>query len=125
MAKSILQQDETVCYLCGWREGERYQAMHWHHIFYGRTNNKNAGLKANSEKYGLMVRICGYACHEYGPNAVHKNKEVDRTLKEEAQRAFEKTYAEEFKDCKFYNGSTLAFKGARAKFRELLGKNYL
>lgn len=122
---SILQDDEQICFLCGKREGERFQEMHWHHIFYGRTNNKKAGLKANAEKYGLVVRICGYACHQHGPYAVHKNKDVDRALKEKAQEAFERVYAEEFKDCKFYNGSTLAFTGARAKFRELFGQNYL
>ena len=100
MAKSILQQDDEYCFLCERRAGERYQAMHWHHVFYDTANRKM------SEKYGLTVRLCSYACHEYGPYAVHKNKEIDTWLKKTAQEAFEKTHS-------------------REEFMQIFGKNYL
>ena len=112
---SILQTDTEHCFLCGKNSKlERYQEMHWHHIFYGTAN------RAKSEKYGLKVRLCCYARHEYGPNAVHQNKAVDDELKKTGQRVFEEYYADRFKNCE-YKG----FTGARAKFVEEFGKNYL
>lgn len=81
MAKSIMQQDDSLCYLCGANGTMDY--LHWHHVF-GGANRKW------SEKYGLKVRLCGQQCHENGPNAVHRNKETRDRLREEAQRAFEK-----------------------------------
>lgn len=97
---SIMQEDTTHCYLCGYREGARHQAMHWHHVF-GGPNRKL------SEKYGLKVRLCGYACHEYGPNAVHRNHEIDTKLKEKGQEAFERVH------------------GSREDFRRVFGKSWL
>lgn len=98
--RSIIQDDDTQCYLCGAHEGARFQEMHWHHVF-GGPNRKH------SEEYGLKVRLCGYACHEYGPNAVHKNKEVDEALKKKAQTIFEEK-------C-----------GTREDFMRIFGRNWL
>ena len=98
---SILQDDPEHCYLCGRHEGSRYQAMHWHHIFGGNPN------RDHSEKYGLKVRLGGYACHEYGEHAVHRDKEVDLKLKKEGQEAFERVH------------------GSREDFRRIFGKSWL
>lgn len=98
--KSIMQTDESHCYLCGYHEGARYQEMHWHHVF-GGPNRKH------SEEYGLKVRLCVYSCHEYGPNAVHRNKETDIRLKQEGQRAFERVH------------------GTREDFMRIFGRNWL
>lgn len=98
MAKSIMQQDDNICYLCGANGTMDY--LHWHHVF-GGANRKW------SEKYGLKVRLCGQKCHENGPNAVHRNKETADRLKEEAQRAFEET------------------NGTRQDFLRIFGKNHL
>ena len=100
MVNSIIQENERECYLCGATEGSRYQAMHWHHIFGGPNRNL-------SEKYGLKVRLCGYSCHEYGPNAVHQNHDVDIQLKQIGQRAFEEKH------------------GTREDFMRIFGKNWL
>ncbi|MBQ9228755.1 MAG: hypothetical protein IJ168_07995 [Eubacterium sp.] len=50
---SILQNDDTACWLCG-----RYIAAggDWHHVF-------NAANKKRSERYGLMVKLCR-ECHD-------------------------------------------------------------
>jgi hypothetical protein len=98
MAKSIMQEDDNTCYLCGANGTMDY--LHWHHVF-GGANRKW------SEKYGLKVRLCGQQCHENGPNAVHRNKETRDRLREEAQRTFEKTH------------------GTRQDFFRIFGKNYL
>ena len=45
MSKSILQEDDEICFLCG-----GWGACEWHHIF-GGANRKL------SEKYGLKVRV--------------------------------------------------------------------
>ncbi len=44
--------------------------------------------------------------HRFGPEAVHKNAEVENLLKKEAQKAFMRTYPD-------------------LDFREIFGKNYL
>lgn len=71
--KSILQKDETKCFICGsWRW------LEWHHVF-------GAALKKKSEQYGMMVRLCHY-CHNEPPFGVHQNKEVRRKLQAYAQK---------------------------------------
>lgn len=98
MAKSIIQQDDRVCFLCGANGTMDY--LHWHHIF-GGANRKN------SEHYGLKVRLCGQKCHENGPEAVHKNRNTDLFLKAEGQRAFEE------------------YHGTREDFMRIFGRNWL
>lgn len=79
MSKSILQQNDEICFLCG-----GYGACEWHHIF-GASNRKN------SEKYGLKVRL-HHNCHNEPPNGVHHNKEVMEQLHKAGQIAFNKAY---------------------------------
>ncbi len=79
MSKSILQEDDNICFLCG-----GYGAREWHHIF-GGFNRKN------SEHYGLKVRL-HHNCHNEPPNGVHYNKEAMEFLHKTGQRAFKKAY---------------------------------
>ena len=84
---SILQKDSSYCYKCG-RNGAT-DPLDWHHVFEGTANRRL------SEKYGLKVRLCHMSCHEYGKNAVHKDKNFDTKLKVMAQKKFEETHARE------------------------------
>lgn len=77
MAKSIMQTDKEYCYLCGRNASADYYGLDEHHIFFGTANRKL------SEKYGLKVYLCHDRCHL---NGVHKNAEIDKKLKAEAQR---------------------------------------
>ncbi len=79
MSKSILQEDDEICFLCG-----GWGASEWHHIF-GGANRKL------SEKYGLKVRL-HHNCHNEPPNGVHHNKHIMDTLRETGQTAFNKAY---------------------------------
>ena len=79
MSKSILQEDNEICFLCG-----RWGASEWHHIF-GGANRKL------SEQYGLKVRL-DHNCHNEPPNGVHYNKKNMDALRKIGQQAFEKTY---------------------------------
>ena len=95
MSKSILQQDDDVCFLCG-----GYGATEWHHIFSGANRKK-------SEHYGLKVRL-HHNCHNEPPEGVHFNKEKMQYLHEEGQKAAMKQYG-----------------WSKDKFRRMFGKNYL
>ena len=55
------------CFLCG-RNGVS-EPLDRHHIFGGPYRKK-------SEKYGLVVHLCHFSCHIFGPNAVHRDKDV-------------------------------------------------
>ena len=93
--KSIMDRDvKGQCFICG-KTGYTER----HHI-YGNANRKY------SEQYGLTVYLCP-ECHRISEVAVHRNKEVRRTLHRIGQRAFER-------EC-----------GSREKFIRLFGKNYL
>lgn len=48
------------------------------HIFGGAYRNK-------SEKYGLVVYLCGERCHRNGGNAVHRNGNQMRLLRRYGQ----------------------------------------
>ena len=76
MAKSIMQEDVTHCYICG-RNGYA-DRLEWHHVFGGSNRD-------NSEDFGLVVHICGERCHRNGKESVHRNAKVDRALKAAAQ----------------------------------------
>lgn len=87
------------CYLCGRNgNGDRLEA---HHIF-GGSNRKH------SEKYGLVVWLCGERCHRNGKNAVHRNVETQEMLHQYGQRKWMREN----------NGSI-------DDFRQIFGKNYL
>ena len=92
MGKSILQTDRA-CYFCG-----RVTGVERHHIFGWVANRKI------SEKYGLWVYLC-HNCHT-GKNGAQYQKDRNRLLKQDAQRAFEKT-------------------NPRDLWMELIRKNYL
>lgn len=68
---SILTDNYEACYVCGGR------AADMHHVFHGAD-------KKISEETGCMLPLCRN-CH----NKVHHNGgELDRELKEEAQRIY-------------------------------------
>jgi hypothetical protein len=95
MSKSILQQDDDVCFLCG-----GYGATEWHHIFGGANRKK-------SEHYGLKVRL-HHDCHNEPPEGVHFNKDKMQYLHEEGQKAAMKRYG-----------------WSKDEFRQMFSKNYL
>lgn len=101
MAKSIIQEDKTHCFICGRNSRADYFGLEEHHVF-GAANKKK------SEKYGLKVYICGSRCHREGPESVHKNAKVDRAVKKIVQERAMKVY-----------GWTVE------QFREIFGKNYI
>lgn len=74
--KSILQQDESKCYLCGCYEGNDHLDIH--HVFEGSR-------RSLSEKYGLTVRLHHCRCHLFGVAAVHNNPNTNKMLKRKAQ----------------------------------------
>ena len=93
--KSIIDRNiKGQCFICG-----KYGDTECHHIFFG-SNRKY------SEQYGLTVYLCP-ECHRTSEVSVHKNGEVNRTLKRIGQRAFESK-------C-----------GSRDKFIKIFGRNYL
>jgi hypothetical protein len=92
MSKSIMQHcEEPQCYITGSRIN-----LDKHHCVHGRANRKIA------EKYGLWV----YLRHDIHMNLHDKDKELDRELEQDAQRAFEKEHS-------------------REEWMKLIGKNYL
>lgn len=95
MSKSIMQQDDNICFLCG-----GYCPTEWHHIFGGAYRNK-------SEHYGLKVRL-HHNCHNEPPDGAHHNKKTMLQLHQAGQRAAMEKY-----------GLTIP------KFIEEFGRNYL
>lgn len=85
--QSIIQTDPTYCYLCGGQG----TSLDRHHVFGGPSRNA-------SERYGLTVYLCHDECHIFGKNAVHKNAERNRRLKQDVQRKAMKYYGWNFDD---------------------------
>lgn len=77
---------------------EWQKSVHEHHIFGGSNRDK-------SEAEGLKAYLC-LDHHVNGKEAVHNNAELMRELRQDGQRAFEKTHT-------------------REEFMRLFGKNYL
>lgn len=94
-----MNEEYCSCFLCG-RNGNG-DPLERHHIYSG-ANRKL------SEKYGLVVYLCGSRCHRNGEKAVHRCKETAQYLHEYGQR---KAMAEQ--------GWTIE------QFREVFGRNYL
>lgn len=69
--------DERRCFLCG-RNGAG-DPLEIHHVFPGSLRDK-------SEKYGLVVLLCGSRCHRNGKKSAHKSKATQLLLKQWAQR---------------------------------------
>ena len=76
--------NERYCHLCGSRLN-----VERHHIMFGTSDRKK------SEEYGLTVMLCSE--HHRGTFGVHGKygSELNKQLKIEAQRAFEKHYSHE------------------------------
>ncbi len=91
--KSVMQKDTDCCMICG-----STRMLEWHHIF-GAANKKN------SEKYGLMVRLC-HNCHNEPPHGVHHNAELMRSLRRHGQMVFEELHS-------------------REEFMNVFGRNYI
>lgn len=78
-------------------------ATDWNAIIsyiFGGANRKN------SERYGLVIYLCGERCHRTGKYAAHNNAETMRYLRECGQRKAEETMS-------------------RDEFIKIFGKNYL
>lgn len=94
-----MEYDGRRCWLCG-RNGLG-DPLERHHIFQGALRDK-------SEKYGLVVYLCGDSCHRNGKKAVHRCRETRDDLMRYGQ---EKAMREQ--------GWTVE------QFREVFGKNFL
>ena len=71
MAKKKKTGGYRCCALCG-RNGMN-DPLEEHHIFGGANRKK-------SEKYGLVVYLCGNRCHREGAQAVHRNARTQEKL---------------------------------------------
>lgn len=95
----ICMSDYKECFLCGRNgNGDRLER---HHIFGG-------GRRQLSEKYGLVVYLCGERCHRLGRLSVHQNAEVADYVHKYGQRKAMKE-----------QGWTVE------QFREVFGANYI
>lgn len=91
--------DLKSCFLCGRNgNGDRLER---HHIF-------GAGNRPKSEKYGLVVYLCGDRCHRNGTYSAHQNKQIADYLHRYGQ-----------KKCMSEQGWT------KEKFIAEFGRNYL
>lgn len=97
MAKSIIDGDEKICYVCG-----STRNVEVHHIFFGNP------LRDKSETNGLKVHLC-YMHHRDSRHGVHFDKELDLKLKKIGQKAYEDKHQP----------------NAREKFMREFWKNYL
>lgn len=69
--KKKMDENRRCCWLCG-RNGNG-DALEEHHIFGGPNRGK-------SEKYNLVVYLCGNRCHREGPQAAHRNSRTQEKL---------------------------------------------
>lgn len=86
--KSIMHDKrDRTCYLCMRLHGDydTRNGLQEHHVMQGTANRRL------SEKYGLKVYLC-LQHHLEGPEAVHKNAEIARMLKQEAEKTFMRKY---------------------------------
>lgn len=87
------------CFLCG-KNGVN-DRLERHHIFGGAYRDK-------SEKYGLVVDLCGNSCHRNGKKSAHRNAETALFLHQYGQKKVMKE-----------QGWT------KEKFQKEFGRNYL
>lgn len=73
--------DFKTCFLC--KRNRNSDRLERHHIF-------GAGNRPKSEKYGLVVYLCGDRCHRNGTYSAHKNKQVADYLHRYGQEKFMK-----------------------------------
>lgn len=91
--------DYKKCFLCS-RNGNG-DRLELHHIFGGSRRKL-------SDKYGLVVYLCGERCHRTGELSVHRNAMTMDYVHKYGQRLAQKE-----------NGWTVE------QFREIFGANYL
>ena len=91
---SVIQPALDECYVCG-----RRGSLNKHEVFEGTANTQK------SIEWGMVVALCSFH-HNSSNHGVHYNKELNRRIKQEAQRVFQKTYPDE-------------------DFIKIFGKNYL
>lgn len=80
--------DMSYCYVCG-----RVGRLETHHCFHGSANRK----LADDDK--MVVALCP-CCHR-GYKGVHNNAELDRQIKQDAQKVWQAYYGktvEEFRE---------------------------
>lgn len=103
--KSIIQdRDSQYCFLCGILHEDYAPKMHRqeHHCVHGKGNSRTL-----STRYGLMIYLCDkHHTYDQGPEAVHRNHDIDLIVKKAAQYAFMLKFPE-------------------LNFRDIFGKNYL
>lgn len=80
-APGIVTFDTDCCFLCGWQD----EKLDRHECFGGAMREK-------SKRLGLWVPLCHNRCHEYGPNAVHRNRESRTYCQQAAQKAAMQEY---------------------------------
>jgi len=80
--KSIVQDDERICYLCG-----RYSPTDVHHIFGGTANRKK------SDEDSMVIKV-HRVCHEW----IHTHELSDLNLKAKAQRIWCEHYGKSDED---------------------------
>ena len=97
--KSILQEDNTHCFLCGMNAN--LEPLDCHHVFGGANRKK-------SEQYGLKVYLHHSKCHIFGKDSVHQNNKISNKLKAIAQQKAMEHYGWDVET-----------------FRSIFGKNYL
>ena len=71
------EQHSKSCFFCG-RNGTG-DPLERHHIFGGAYRKK-------SEKYGLVVYLCGNRCHREGAKSAHRCRETREKLRRYGQR---------------------------------------
>lgn len=71
--------DFKSCFLC--KRNGNFDRLERHHIFSGTNRQK-------SEKYGLVVYLCGSRCHREGEFSAHRNKQVADYLHRYGQAKF-------------------------------------
>ena len=86
---SILTDNLKICYIC-----QKRRKKHMHEIYKGSN-------RQTSMKNGFCIPVCNI-CHEETEN----NTELDKRLKQECQKEYEKTHS-------------------REEFIKLIGKSYL
>ena len=89
--KSLMQDDPTVCYLCGKPMGKGDK----HHIFNGPMRDK-------AEEDGMYIHV-HRVCHSY----IHNHPVTAQTIKARGQRMWEETYGDRDAFIKRYGKSYL------------------
>lgn len=78
MARSILTDDLTHCFICG------HDNAHVHHVFYGRN-------RRNADEDGLTIGLC-YRHHNGSDEGIHFCHQLDTQIKMMAQKKYEESH---------------------------------